>query len=158
MFSVMLFVFASVLLGSMVFYRLWEIRVGRFNRREVAGRELVFSGAHIETINNQFLNFVREAAHIALIIIVRLTIGILFVIRREARRIAAKLDHFFLQNGSLGKNERVSFFLKDISEYKNHIQKIVSKVEGKRSRGKHAAGNHPASAQENVSQENTGSV
>lgn len=140
----MLFVFASTLLGSMVFYRLWEIRIGRFNRREIASRELAFSGAHIETINNQFLNLVREVAHITLIIVVRLTIGILFIIRREIRRIAAKLDLFFLQNNSLDKNERVSFFLKDISEYKNHIQKIVSKVEGGRSRGKQSV-NPPAS-------------
>jgi len=131
MFSIVLFVFAAILLGSMIFYRLWEIRVGRFNKREIAGRGLAFSVSHIETINNQFLNFVREAAHIIIIVIIRLTIGILFIIRREARRIAVKLDHFFLQNGALGKNERVSFFLKDVSEYKNHIQKMVSKIEGK---------------------------
>jgi len=111
----------------MIFYRAWEIRVGRFNRGELHKKELVFSGAHLETLNNKFLDFLREAIHIAFMLMIRLVIGILFIIRRESRRLSTKLDHFFLHNSTLHTKGPVSLFLKDIGKYKEKIKNIVPK-------------------------------
>ncbi|MEK7558496.1 MAG: hypothetical protein AAB507_01565 [Patescibacteria group bacterium] len=124
MLSAVFFFFAIVLLGAMILYRVWEIRAGRFNLEELSGKELVYSPAHLETLNNKFLDFLREAIHIALVLLVRLAIGILFVIRRESKRLSTKLDHFFLHNGTLHNKGSVSVFLKDIAKYKDKIKNI----------------------------------
>lgn len=121
----MFFFFAIVLLSSMILYRVWEIRAGKFNIEELSRKELVFSGTHLETLNNKFLDFLRDVIHIALVLLVRLVIGVLFIIRRESKRLSTKLDHFFLNNGTLHNKGSASLFLKDIAKYKSRIKNII---------------------------------
>ncbi len=122
MISTLLFVFSTALVVSMIFYRVWEIRAGRFNLEEIASRELTMPHVHIEKFNNKFLELLRQFAHIVLVLTVRATIGILYIIRRESKRLSTKLDHFFLHNNGPADKGSVSFFLRDIAEYKNKIK------------------------------------
>ena len=109
----------------MISYRVWELRIGRFNIKEVAGREFKFTHANIEHINNKFLDFIRHLAHLIIILLVRGVIEVLFLIRRWANRLSNKLDHFFLENNSIAENPSVSFFLRDIADYKEKLKDMV---------------------------------
>jgi len=110
----------------MVGYRVWELRAGRFDLKEVAARELTFSEAHLEHLNNKFLNFVRYAAHLLTVLVVRALIGVLFMIRRESRRLATRLDHLFLAPHGLPGENPASHFLRDILEYKEKLRSITA--------------------------------
>ncbi len=127
MFAFYLFIFSGILFGTMLGYRVWELRVGRFDIREVSARELTFSGAHLEHLNNKFLNFVRHLAHLIMVLIVRALIGVLFVIRRESRRLSTKLDHLFLEQHGFPSDNPASFFLRDIMDYKEKLRGMVPK-------------------------------
>ncbi|MBX4216173.1 hypothetical protein KW797_04465 [Candidatus Parcubacteria bacterium] len=126
MIALYLFLFSGLLFSSMVAFRIWELRAGRFNLKEVAARELTVSGAHLEHLNNKFLNFLRYAAHFIMVLAVRTLIGLLFVVRRESRRLATKLDHLFLAPHGFPAENPASYFLQDILEYKERLRSIAA--------------------------------
>lgn len=128
MFSIYFFIFSAILLASIIFYRLWEIRAGRFNLEEISARKLTPPHVHIETLNNKFLEVLRHFIYLSVVLIVRGVIRILFVVRRESKRISTKLDQFFLHGNELQVKGSVSFFLKDIAKYKAHLKKLVPPV------------------------------
>lgn len=111
------FIAAVAILGIIIFYRSYEVRIGRFDKAELAQRELIVTGAHIEALNNKALQAARHALSLLVIVIVKGIIKVLFWIRRESRRLSTKLDHFFLSDTIRTKGS-VSFFLKDIGSFK----------------------------------------
>ncbi|MEK7115651.1 MAG: hypothetical protein AAB862_01755 [Patescibacteria group bacterium] len=125
MLPIFFFIFSAVLLFSMITYRLWELKAGRFNLEEVAARELTPPHVHIETLNNKFLEVMRHFIHFAIVLLVRGAIGVLFVVRRESKRLSTKLDQFFLHGNGLDNKGSVSFFLRDISKHKARLKKFV---------------------------------
>lgn len=127
MVSILFFILCLVLFSATIFYRLWEIRIGRFNIEDLKKKEVNFSIAHIETINNKFLEILRHSAHLLVMIVVRIAIEALFIIRRESRRLSTKLDHMFLSGNVMANKGSVSFFLRDIAEYKDKIKNMVPK-------------------------------
>jgi hypothetical protein len=118
MLSITLFLFSSLLLGAMLVFRVWEIRAGRFDKKELASRELSISPAHIEHWNSRFFDAVRQFAHFLMVLLVRATIELLFIVRREAKRLSTRLDQFFL-SGSHAERGPVSFYLQNLSGYRD---------------------------------------
>lgn len=116
--AIILFFFALGLLSTMVLYRVWELRAGRFDKKEVAARELTISPAHVEHWNSKFFEAVLQLAHLIMVLLVRAVIGILFIVRREAKRLSTKLDQFFLSGNGHARGP-ASFYLQNISEYKD---------------------------------------
>ena len=105
------------ILGIVLFYRSYEVRVGRFDKAELAERELLVTHEHIESLNNKALQALRHGAALSLIMLVKGTIRVLYFIKRESSRLSTKLDHFFLSDGIRTKGS-VSFFLRDVAAYK----------------------------------------
>ncbi|MDP3958221.1 MAG: hypothetical protein Q8Q36_02025 [bacterium] len=116
--AVLIFLFALGLLATMVLFRVWELRAGRFDKKEVAARELTISPAHVEHWNSKFFEAILQLAHFIMVLLVRAVIGILLIIRREAKRLSTKLDQFFLAGNGHARGP-ASFYLQNLSGYKD---------------------------------------
>ena len=115
--ALFLFFFALGLLATMILFRVWELRAGRFDKKEVAARELTISPAHVEHWNSKFFEAILQLAHLIMVLLVRAVIGILFIIRREAKRLSTKLDQFFLAGNGHARGP-ASYYLQNLSGYK----------------------------------------